>query len=123
MPERRATHLTEADLHRLRAALVKKRDELIAAQRSTTAEQRGIHDPETEQGDIAENLIEQEASLRIGAFDATLLSDVERALKKLDEGDYGRSEDSGSPIPLARLEAVPWARRTAQEEQATRRAR
>ena len=123
MAERRATHLSEADLHRLRAALVKKRDDLIAVQRATTAEQRGIHDAETEQGDVAENLIEQEASLRLGAFDATLLADVERALKKLDEGHYGLSEDSGAPIPLARLEAVPWARRTAQEEQAAQRGR
>ena len=117
MTERHASHLSDADLHRLRAALSKKRDELIAAQRATTAEQRGIHDRETEQGDVAESLIEQEASLRLGAFDATLLADVERALKKLDDGGYGVSEDSGAPIPLERLEAVPWARRTAQEEQ------
>jgi DnaK suppressor protein len=117
MTERSATHLSDADLHRLRAALVKKRDELIAAQRETTAEQRGIHEPETEQGDVAENLIEQEASLRLAAFDATLLAEVERALKKIDDGDYGTSEDSGAPIPLARLDAMPWARRTAQEEQ------
>lgn len=116
MAERHATHLKDVDLHRLRTKLVKKRDELIAAQRASIAEQRGIHDPETEAGDVAENLIEQEASLRIGAFDATLLSDVERALKKLDDGHYGHSEDSGVPIPLERLEAVPWARRTAQEE-------
>src|SRR4051812_21104719 len=120
MPERRATHLEDVDLHRLRTALVKKRDELIAAQQATISEQRGIHDRETEQGDVAENLIEQEASLRLGAFDATLLSDVERALKKLDDGHYGTSEDSGAPIPLERLEAVPWARRTAQEEEKKR---
>jgi len=116
MTERTATHLGEADLHRLRAALVNKRDELIAAERATSSEQRGIHDRETEQGDIAENLIEQEASLRLGAFDATLLADVEHALKKLDDGNFGTSEDSGAPIPLDRLEAMPWARRTAQEE-------
>src|SRR5512141_1020242 len=49
MIERRATHLTDADLHRLRAALSKKRTELIAAQHATTGEQRGIHDAETDQ--------------------------------------------------------------------------
>jgi len=109
-------HLTDADLHRLRAALSHKRDALIAARRATEADQRGIGDRETEQGDVAEHLIEQEAALRIGVFDAELLADVERALKKLDDGHYGLSEESGVPIPLARLEAVPWARRTAQEE-------
>jgi DnaK suppressor protein len=121
MSERHAPQLSDADLHRLRAALVKKRDELIAAQRAMSSEQRGIHDRETEQGDVAENLIEQEASLRLGAFDATLLADVERALGKLDDGHFGTSEDSGAPIPLERLEAVPWARRTAAEEDARRR--
>jgi DnaK suppressor protein len=117
MTERRASHLSEADLHRLRTALSRKRDELIAARSEAAAPQRGIHDAETEQGDVAENLIEQEAALRLGAFDAALLADVERALKKLDDGGYGTSEDSGAPIPLERLEVMPWARRTADEEQ------
>jgi len=117
MSDRRASHLSDADLHRLRAVLSKKRDELIAAQRALAADQRGIHDAEPEQGDLAEDQIEQAAALRLGAFDASLLAEVERALKKLDDGDYGTSEDSGDPIPLPRLEAIPWARRTAAEEQ------
>jgi DnaK suppressor protein len=110
-------HIPEADLHRLRAALSRKRDELIAARDTSEAQRRGITDPESEEGDIAEQMIQQEAALRLGGFDADLLRDVERALKKLDDGDYGVSEDSGAPIPLERLEALPWARRTAQEEE------
>lgn len=65
---------------------------------------------------MAEQTIEQEAALRVGGFDAELLDEVEHALKKLDDGSYGISEDSGAPIPLERLDALPWARRTAQEE-------
>jgi DnaK suppressor protein len=30
--------------------------------------------------------------------------------------DYGLSIESGKPIPDARLELVPWAERTAQEQ-------
>jgi hypothetical protein len=89
MTKRRATHLTDADHQRLRAKLSKKREELIAAQKSSTGEQRGLHDRETEQGDVAEEQIEQAAALRIGHFDAALLGDVELALKKIDEGTYG----------------------------------
>ena len=55
--------------------------------------------------------------MRSGDRTPTLLADVERALQKLEDGNFGTSEDSGGPIPLERLEAVPWARRTAQEEQ------
>lgn len=121
MTDRRSSHLTDADHQRLRTKLSKKRDELIAAQRASTAEQRGVHDRETEQGDVAEDQIEQAAALRLGQCDAELLGDVELALKKLEDGTYGVSEQSGEPIPLERLEALPWARRTAAEEDRLRR--
>jgi RNA polymerase-binding transcription factor len=121
MKERRTTHLTDADHQRLRTKLSTKRDELIAAQSSSNASQRGLHDRETEQGDIAEDQIEQAAALRLGHFDAALLEDVELALRKLDAGTYGVSEQSGEPIPLERLDALPWARRTAPEEERSRK--
>jgi DnaK suppressor protein len=111
------SHLSDADLERLRHALVQKREALLAAQRASRREQRGIGDAETEDGDVAERLIEQEGALRLAAFDAQLLADVEHALAKLDAGGYGLSEESGAPIALARLDAVPWARRTEKEEE------
>ena len=121
MTERHQTRLTDADKQRLRSKLSKKRDELIAAQQASTVEQRGLHDRETEQGDVAEDQIEQAAALRLGHFDAALLGDVELALKKLEDGSYGLSEQSGEPIPLERLDALPWARRTAAEEERIRK--
>ncbi len=44
------------------------------------------------------------------------LEAVERAEQRLAEGTYGVSVDSGEPIPDARLEAVPWAERTVEEQ-------
>jgi DnaK suppressor protein len=44
------------------------------------------------------------------------LEAIERAERRVEEGTYGISVDSGEPIPDARLEAVPWAERTAQEQ-------
>jgi DnaK suppressor protein len=41
---------------------------------------------------------------------------IERAERRLEEGTYGLSIESGEPIPDGRLEAVPWAERTAQEQ-------
>ena len=112
--------LSASELDRLRRALVAKRDALLEAQRSSLEAQRGVGERESEAGDEAETSIEQEGALRLGAFDAALLAAVERALAKMEEGRYGVSEESGKPIPLARLEAVPWARRTAGEEEARR---
>ena len=57
-------------------------------------------------------------------FDATQAADltpqleaVERAEARLAAGTYGLSVESGKPIPDARLEAVPTAERTVEEEE------
>jgi DnaK suppressor protein len=44
------------------------------------------------------------------------LDAIERAERRLAEGSYGRSVESGEPIPDARLEAIPWAERTVEEQ-------
>jgi DnaK suppressor protein len=44
------------------------------------------------------------------------LEAVERAEKRLEDGTYGFSIDSGESIAAERLEAVPWAERTAEEQ-------
>lgn len=45
------------------------------------------------------------------------LAAVERAEARLAEGTYGLSVESGQPIPDARLEALPTAERTAEEDE------
>jgi len=45
------------------------------------------------------------------------LQAIERAERRLEEGSYGRSVESGEPIPDDRLEAIPWAERTVAEQQ------
>jgi len=44
------------------------------------------------------------------------LEAIGRAEKRLADGTYGLSIESGEPIPAKRLEAVPWAERTAAEQ-------
>jgi DnaK suppressor protein len=44
------------------------------------------------------------------------LAAVQRAEARLAAGTYGRSIESGAPIPDERLEAVPTAERTIEEE-------
>ncbi len=44
------------------------------------------------------------------------LAAVERAEQRLREGTYGLSVESGQPIPDGRLEALPTAERTVEEE-------
>lgn len=46
------------------------------------------------------------------------LAAIDRALRRLDQGSYGRSVLSGHPIPDARLEADPAAELTVEEARA-----
>jgi RNA polymerase-binding protein DksA len=46
-----------------------------------------------------------------------ILERIERALTKMQEGTYGLSDHSGKPIPVERLEAVPYATLTVQEQE------
>jgi DnaK suppressor protein len=114
-------NISSRDLARLRARLEQKRTELLAAERASRREGRGVSDGAIEDEDVAERMIEQESALRQQVFDRTLLEDVDRAIAKMEAGTYGTSEDTGTPIPLERLEALPWARRTAPEEEVRRR--
>jgi DnaK suppressor protein len=50
------------------------------------------------------------------------LAALERAEERLAAGTYGLSIDSGEPIPDERLEALPTAERTIEEEQRRGRA-
>jgi DnaK suppressor protein len=44
------------------------------------------------------------------------LEAIARAEARIEEGTYGKSVVSGEPIPDGRLEALPWADRTVDEE-------
>jgi DnaK suppressor protein len=100
--------------------------ELLARERSRI--EKAIDDVEAEQRDAAfyddqhgedrsadlarEELEEgQVETLRVE------LGAVGRAEERLAEGTYGLSVESGEPIPDERLEAVPWAERTVDEQQ------
>jgi DnaK suppressor protein len=57
----------------------------------------------------------------LGAVEEQRLRAIERALAKIDEGTYRLSDLSGDPIPKTRLEAMPEAVLTIQEEEARER--
>jgi DnaK suppressor protein len=44
------------------------------------------------------------------------LEAIARAEQRIADGTYGRSVESGQSIPDGRLEAIPWAERTADEQ-------
>jgi DnaK suppressor protein len=74
-------------------------------------------DTEANPQDDAELIEEEEVDEAVAEQMRAELEAVERAEKRLAEGTYGFSVESGEPIPAKRLEAIPWAERTAEEQE------
>lgn len=71
---------------------------------------------DTDQGDLAYDMNERERDAsRIAELEGELRA-VARAEARLAEGTYGLSVESGEPISDARLERLPAAERTADEQ-------
>jgi DnaK suppressor protein len=108
-----AQTLTTRQRDKLAAALRAKRDEI--RRRSAAAAQDVEADPDPT--DAASELTSAEEAAGVLNHDARLLHEIDDALARIADGRYGTSEESGEPIGYERLLAVPWARRTAEEEE------
>ncbi|MCB9092256.1 MAG: TraR/DksA family transcriptional regulator [Halobacteriovoraceae bacterium] len=64
----------------------------------------------TEEGDIAQQYLDQKLNISLREKDLYTLKEIDRALQKIDDGTYGYCEESGEPIEEKRLEKRPWAR-------------
>jgi DnaK suppressor protein len=68
-------------------------------------------------GDMSQSLFTREVDATVEQQVERRFQAVERALQKIEEGTYGLSDDSGEPIPRGRLEAMPEATRTVEEQE------
>ena len=99
---------------------------LLEAERSRIEEALSrlghVDDGETgddqEQSNLAADLYQDEFDAGLAEGLRGQLAAVERAEQRLADGTYGRSIESGEPIPDERLEALPAAELTADEERA-----
>jgi DnaK suppressor protein len=101
-------------LEELRAQLLGGEQRTIAAERAAL-EVRG--DEPQDAGDQGATMAQYEITQALQDVDQRRLNDIERALQKIGQGTYGLSEESGDPIPKARLIATPEAILTVQEEE------
>ena len=115
-------YLTPEQIELLRGKLVAARDQ-ITARAQAGARLRSERDADVGDAmDAAASSAEAEDAYAHGERDRVMLIRIERALAKLERGeDYGVSEASGEPIGFRRLNAVPWARLTIEEEEAVER--
>src|ERR1700722_998303 len=56
-------------------------------------------------------------SLEVTSKEFGILRQIERALEKINDGTYGVCDITGEEIPLARLEAIPYATMTVKAQE------
>jgi DnaK suppressor protein len=94
----------------LKAILVRRRDALrqaLAGDLSLLKELR-----QQASGDVLDAALDSaqdELSSQLAEVESRELSNIEVALEKMRAGDYGQCEDCSEAIPLARLQALPYA--------------
>ena len=64
-------------------------------------------DEESGEGDTL--AVERERDLALSAQARAAVEMIDAALARMDAGKYGICIHSGEPIPVERLEAIPWA--------------
>ena len=111
-------------------ALIEARDKVLAQMQyrvdealdRSNAEKRGVS---THMADVSNDNARHEMELRMLSEDGDVLKLIEEALKRLENGEYGRCQECGEPISEGRLKIRPYAVfcvkcKTKHEEQARR---
>jgi DnaK suppressor protein len=93
-----------------RAGYVRQADELKAEADSLALE----HEPgdvqfDEEGGEGGTSNMDRELDLVLSAQARSAITEIDRALIKIEAGTYGTCEQCGRPIPKARLKALPYA--------------
>ncbi|MFO0947695.1 MAG: TraR/DksA C4-type zinc finger protein [Planctomycetota bacterium] len=60
--------------------------------------------------ELGSNIHEQDVTIQMLQSEGNILSEIEAAIKRVENGTFGVCEMSGKPIPKARLNAIPWTR-------------
>lgn len=108
-------HPSPVDLRRFRVILLTKQREILgnvismedeALRRSQMSPQSQPHDL----ADLSTDNHQLENTLGLVGSERGILTEIEQALARIQEGTYGVCEADGCSIPRARLRAIPWTR-------------
>ena len=114
--DRARVHTARMDSAEARELLATERARIESAL-AELAKPEGDDEAHTDDsGDSAPELLETEIDEGLTRSLREKLAAIERAEQRLADGSYGKSVESGEPIPDGRLQSIPWAERTADEQ-------
>ncbi len=112
---KKKTKLTPAEIKKFQLLLMEKRNILLG--NVSSMETDALHEQRSElsntpihMADLGTDSFEQEFTLELMDSERKLISEIDDALKRVENGTYGICEVGGEPIPKQRLYAIPWAR-------------
>lgn len=94
----------------IRENLLDRRRELIDLRRSLDESWQRLHEPEKELEETASKATMSRGMEQRSETIQAEIRNIDNALTKMEEGDYGRCEACRRPINLKRLRAIPWTR-------------
>ena len=100
-----------------RDKLLRWKDEIVDEARGTLAQLQIDSLREPDITDRASSETDWSIELRTRDRERKLISKIDAALRRIDEGEYGYCEVTGEPISLARLEARPIATMTVEAQE------
>ncbi|MGE3142980.1 MAG: RNA polymerase-binding protein DksA [Hyphomonadaceae bacterium] len=101
--------MNERQREYFRRKLLAWKDEILAESRSTIANLQQDTAPQPDVADRATSETDRALELKTRDRQRKLISKIDDALRRIEDGSYGYCEDTGEPIGLSRLEARPIA--------------
>ena len=92
-----------------RRKLIRWREDLLRESRDTLVALQSENENHPDVADRASSETDRAIELRARDRQRKLISKIEAALSRLDDGSYGYCEETGEPIALKRLDARPIA--------------
>lgn len=93
----------------MRRLLLERQQWLLSEVRGKLDEETGADDAHGDEADLANSALNTDLAFDARARESRELQLIAEALKKIEEGTYGLCGECQEPIPLARLEALPFA--------------
>ena len=108
-PSEDESFMNERQRDYFRRKLVEWREDILRESRETLAALQSENENHPDVADRASSETDRAIELRARDRQRKLISKIEAALGRIDEGTYGFCEETGEPIALKRLDARPIA--------------
>ncbi|WP_319533466.1 RNA polymerase-binding protein DksA [uncultured Cohaesibacter sp.] len=108
-PSDSETFMNERQTEYFRRKLFKWRDDILKESRETLQHLQDESSNHPDLVDRASSETDRAIELRARDRQRKLISKIDAALKRIEDGSYGYCEDTGEPISLKRLDARPTA--------------